>query len=129
MYSIVNPLRLKKLLQLDALLGGTTAVAGLAFPSALAELLGLSTGFVVGVAGITLLYAAVALGLAVQPVPNLRLTRVLILANWGWTLISVGLLLMHFRGATALGVAFLVLQVVVVGGLAYLEGQQVQAQS
>lgn len=111
------------------MLGGTTAVAGLAFPSALAELLGLSTGFVVGVAGITLLYAGVALWLAVQPVPNLRLTRVLILANWGWTLISVGLLLMHFRAATALGVAFLVLQVVVVGGLAYLEGQQVQAQS
>ncbi|HEX8659860.1 MAG TPA: hypothetical protein VF690_20120 [Hymenobacter sp.] len=127
MYSVVNPLRLKKLLQLDALMGGTTAIGGLAFPSAVAKLLGLSTGFVVSVAGITLLYAGVALWLAVQPVPNLRLTRVLIQANWVWTLISVGLLLVHFRAATALGVVFLVLQVVVVGGLAYLEGQQVRA--
>ncbi|QIL78280.1 MULTISPECIES: hypothetical protein [Hymenobacter] len=57
MHYIVNPSRLKNLLRLDALLGGTTAVVGLAFSSALAKLLGLSTLVVIIVAGITLLYA------------------------------------------------------------------------
>ncbi len=127
MPGIVNPFRLKKLLRLDALLGGCTAIAGLVFPVAVAQLLGLSTAFVVSVASITLLYAGVAFWLAVQLSPNLRLTRLLIQANWLWTLLSLGLLLAHFREATALGVVFLLLQVVVVGGLAYLEGQQLQA--
>jgi hypothetical protein len=127
MYSIVNPLRLKKLLRLDALLGGSTALMGLAFPAAIAKLLGLSPVFVVSVAGITLLYAALALWLAMQLSPRLQLTRVLIQANWLWTFISLCLLLVHFREATALGVTFLVLQVVVVGALAYFEGQQLQA--
>lgn len=129
MYSIANPLRLKKLLRLDALLGGSNALAGLAFPVGVAKLLGLSTAFVLSVAGITLLYAGVAGWLAIQPSPNLRLTRTLIQANWLWTLISLGLLLLHFQQATGLGVVFLVLQVVVVGTLAYLEGQQLQVTS
>jgi hypothetical protein len=45
-------------------------------------------------------------------------------ANWIWTAISTILLFFHFATATAFGLTFLILQIFVVGGLAYLEGKQ-----
>jgi hypothetical protein len=50
---------------------------------------------------------------------------VLVYANWCWTIISTILLLFHIAHATILGIIFLILQIIVVGILAYLEGKQI----
>lgn len=124
-YTIKDPPALKKLLVLDTLLGGTTAVLGLLFFHSLTKLLGLSTRFVLTVSAVTMLYALVAFSLATQAAVSIGRLRVLITANWGWAFISLLLLLMHYAGARPLGIVFLVLQVLVVGALAYLENRQV----
>lgn len=123
-YSIKDMSLLRKILWLDAFSGGVTAGVGLCFFNALTDVLGLTTHFMLGVSAITLCYSVVAGILASQTTISVRLLRLLIGANWIWTIISVGLLLIHFGGAQPVGQAFLVLQILVVGALAYTEGKQ-----
>ena len=49
--------------------------------------------------------------------------RSLVRANWLWTLVSLVMLASYWRVVTPLGHAFLVLQPLIVGGLAWLEGR------
>jgi hypothetical protein len=70
-------------------------------------------------------YALVALILAVQNSPNVALLRTLVFANWVWSVISVLLLAFYISAATTFGAIFLVLQVIVVGALAYVEGRYI----
>lgn len=123
-YAIKNERLLRKLLWVDALLGGVTAGIGLAFSAVLARWLGLSTTFVTAVAVVNLLYALLAFSLARKAPLPIKLVRTLINANWAWAAVSVLLLMFHLKQSTALGLAFLVLQIPVVGGLAYIEGRQ-----
>ncbi|NML20862.1 hypothetical protein HHL16_08250 [Pseudoflavitalea sp. G-6-1-2] len=118
-----NTVSLRKLLWADFILGGSTAVTGLAFSQSLTGILGFSLNFILIVSGITLLYALVALILANQKKISAGLLSILMRANWIWALISVGLVIAYFEEATILGRVFLILQVLVVGGLAYLEGK------
>lgn len=124
-YAIKHPPTLRRLLLLDALLGGTTAVAGLLFSDFFATLLGLPGRFILSVSAITMLYALVAFTLLKQAAITVSLLRGLVAANWGWTLVSVVLLFVHYASAEMLGKTLLVLQIVVVGALAYLEGRQI----
>ena len=119
---------LRKLLWSDAFLGGITALAGLILSSRLIGFLGFTEQFILVVSAITLCYAIVAFYLATQKIISISLLRLLVMANWLWTLISILLLLMHFEWATTFGKIFLALQIIVVGGLAYLEGKQLIAQ-
>lgn len=123
-YSIKDTLLLKKILWADAILGGTTAIAGLCFFNQLTSILGLTTSFILTVSAITLCYAIVAFILAIESQLSIPLLRILIYANWIWTIISIILLFIHFNKAQFLGQIFRLLQIVVVGGLAYLEGRQ-----
>lgn len=116
---------LKKILWADSLLGGSTAVVGLLWFQPLAVFLGLPVNIVVMIAVVTLAYALLALSLALQRQPSVLLLRALIYANWLWTVISVVLLIFYIPGTTLFGTAFLILQVVVVGMLAYLEGRHI----
>jgi hypothetical protein len=88
-------------------------------------ILGLTVPFILSVSTITLFYAIVAFILAAQRNISVRLLQLLVYANWIWAVISTGLLLVHFSKALLLGKIFLILQIVVVGGLAYLEGNQI----
>ena len=124
-YSIKNERFLKKVLWLDALLGGLTAVLGLLFFKVLTNLLGLSVNLILTVSTITLLYATVAFVLAIQKPISVRLLKILVNANWIWTAISVLMLFIHLGSATMLGYLLLIMQIMVVGGLAYLEGSQI----
>lgn len=124
-YTIKNQRTLRKILWLDTSLGGLTAVSGLLFLIALTGLLGLKINFILTVSTITLVYASVALILALQKSTSVRLLRLLVFANWLWTFVSIILLFIHYNSATHLGVTFLIIQVIVVGGLAYLEGTQI----
>lgn len=128
-YYIKNNIVLKKILWADTFLGGTTAVIGLACSAWLTPVLGLTTRLILVIAIITLLYAVVALVLAGQKSTSIPLLRILVMANWAWTVISTILLFLHASHATLLGVVFLVLQIVVVGALAWLEGNQIVAKT
>jgi hypothetical protein len=123
-YTINDTSLLRKILWADTVLGGTTAIVGLLFFSQLTSLLGLPVTFILSVSVITLGYSLIAGVLANQINISVSLLRTLIYANWVWTFISIGLLLMHFNNAQLLGKIFLILQIFVVGGLAYLEGKQ-----
>lgn len=125
-YTINNNRVLRQILWPDFILGGSTALAGILFSEALTSILGFSQQFILTVSIITGLYALLALRLAMQTVISVRLLRLLILANWIWALISIGLLFFYFSPATILGKIFLVLQVLVVGGLAWLENKQLK---
>jgi hypothetical protein len=127
-YKISNPNILKKILWLDALAGGTTAIFGLILSQAISHLFGIAHHLFFIIVSITLVYAIVAFYLAIQKIIPVTLLRILVYANWVWTIISVFLLYFHFRTATTLGLLFLVLQIIVVGGLAYFEGRQIVQQ-
>ena len=123
---VIKDLRtLRNLLWTDAFLGGSTALIGFVFFAPLTSLLGLPLPFIVLVSGVTLLYALVACRLVSQSTISITLLRGLVAANWGWTFISSILLLVHYHRAARLGLAFLILQLLVVGALAYLEGRQI----
>lgn len=124
-YQLKNIPLLKKILWADSLLGGVTALAGLFLYRLLTGFLGLPEHLIIIIATVTLLYAVLALRLALQHTPSVPLLRMLMHANWVWTVVSVALLIFYFHGATAFGVAFLILQVVVVAALAYLEGRHI----
>lgn len=117
---------LKQLLWLDVALGGVTGLVGLTLFNLLEPLLGLSVNFILIVCGVTLFYAIVAFVLANQKLISVRLLKALIYANWFWSIVSVVLLVLFFEQAYWLGKAFLILQVLVVGGLAYAEGKALQ---
>jgi hypothetical protein len=125
-YQIQDLPLLKKVLWADALLGASTALAGLLLYQVLADFLGLPANLIVIIAAITLAYALVALSLALKSLPSVLLLRILMYANWLWTIISLVLLTLYFSNATVFGAAFLILQVLVVGMLAYLEGRHIK---
>jgi len=114
---------LRRLLWLDAALGGSTALLGLACFRQLSPLLGLPAPLLLVVSVITGLYALGAWRLATLEVVPREGLRLLVGANWAWTVVSLAMLGVFLGHATALGHAFLVLQVLVVGGLAWLEGR------
>jgi hypothetical protein len=126
-YQITNIPLLKKVLWADALLGGATAIAGLCLYPVLVEFLGLPVNLIVIIASVTLGYALLALSLVLQNPPRILLLRILIYANWVWTIISVALLIFYFYDATFFGAAFLILQVAVVAILAWLEARHTVA--
>ena len=127
-YTIKNQPFLRQVLWVDALVDAFTGLIGLLFFTYLSGLLGLPTNLLITIAVITLLYAVVAFRLAVQRNISIPLLRVLVAANWSWTGVSVVLLLMHIGQATALGIVFLTIQLLVVGALAYVEGRQLTKQ-
>lgn len=126
-YSIKDESLLKKILWLDTLLGGATAIAGLLCFTTLTTVLGFTAPSIVTVAAINLLYAIPACILAVQRPTSVMLLRSLVFANWVWAAISVLMIFTHFSSATTLGSLVLLLQPVVVGGLAYSENNQIIA--
>ncbi|SKD09091.1 hypothetical protein SAMN05660461_4970 [Chitinophaga ginsengisegetis] len=116
---------LKKILWADCLLGGSTVVVGLLWFRTLAVFLGLPVNIVAMIAVVTLAYALLAVSLALQRQPSVLQLRALVYANWLWTITSVVLLIFYISGTTLFGTAFLILQVVVAGMLAYLEGRHI----
>jgi len=123
-YTINDVSVLRKILWLDTILGAATAIVGLCFFNPLTSVLGLTVPFILSVSIITLCYSVIAGVLANQSTISIPLLRLLILANWIWTFISIGLMLVHFAGAELLGRIFLFLQIFAVGILAYFEGKQ-----
>jgi hypothetical protein len=123
-YSIKDIITLRKLLWLDFIMGSSTALIGLVFYKFLTSFFGLTSSLILIISVITFLYSVAAFTLARQKEIYLFLLIVLIYANWFWMIISIVLLFAHFEHATVFGKVFLILQIIVVGGLAWLEGNQ-----
>lgn len=127
MKTILNDIpKLRKILWADAFIGGATAVAGLALYGWWSRFLGLPDRLVLIIAAVTGLYAMMAVCLAIMKPLKPKPVKGLVLANWLWTAVSVGMLIYYFGGASVFGKVFLILQIVVVGGLAWLEGRHVE---
>ena len=125
-YEIINLPRLRKILWADFALGFSSGVLGMVFTEFFSELFGLSFEVVLYISLVTACYSVVAFGLVTSKrIPILPL-RILIYANWAWTLVSCGIIYFNFMDAVPLGQIWLVLQIIVVGGLAYLEGRQLR---
>lgn len=116
---------LRKTLWLDAFLGGSSAISGLCFPAFLAPVLSLQQQMILVISLITLVYAIVAASLAGRKQIPVTGVRILVYANWLWAFVSIMMFIVYAKETTLQGTLFLVGQVVVVGGLAYLEGRQV----
>lgn len=124
-FSIKNEPLLKRFLWLDALSGGATAITGLLYFTTLTTVLGFTAPSILTVASINLLYAILALTVALQKPTSVRLLRRLVYANWVWTAISALMIFIYFSSATNIGRSLLLIQPVFVGGLAYLETKQI----
>jgi hypothetical protein len=140
-YNIKSISTLRRILWLDASLGGSTAITGLCFSALLTPILGLQQRMILIISLVTLVYVIVAASLASRkhiPVTGVRIlvyanwfwtfvsiVRILVYANWFWTFVSIVLLILCVKETTLLGALFLIAQIVAVGGLAYLEGRQV----
>src|SRR5688572_17996994 len=103
-YQIRNLSLLKKILWADSILGGGTAVISLILHRLLAKFFGLPVNLIVIIAAVTLAYALLAFRLATQSVPSIGPLRILIYANWAWTIISGGLLMLYVDNATIFGI-------------------------
>jgi hypothetical protein len=124
-FQIKNLSLLKKILWTDSIVGGVTALVGLILYPLLADFLGLPANLIVIIAAVTLAYAFLALRLAIQNAPSILPLRVLIYANWVWTIISLAFLIFYINNATIFGIIFLILQVAVVALLAWFEGRHI----
>lgn len=125
-YRIKNPRLLSTILWTDFILGATTGLTGLIFFERLSSMLGLSEKVLIWISSITLFYSFFAFMLATKKPTSILLLWILIFANLLWTMISFGIISIHFSGASILGQAYLILQVLVVGGLAWLERNQLE---
>ena len=125
-YQIKNAIVLNKILWIDFTMGASLGLIGLLFSDFFAPIFGLNNRLILWISVITVMYSIIAFRtVIIQPVA-IRLLRLLIAANWAWTFIGLGIIAFHFRDATFLGQLFLLLQIVIVGGLAWLEGNQLQ---
>jgi hypothetical protein len=122
-YNIKSISTLRRILWLDASLGGSTAITGLCFSALLTPILGLQQRMILIISLVTLVYVIVAASLASRKHIPVTGVRILVYANWFWTFVSIVLLILCVKETTLLGALFLVAQIVAVGGLAYLEGR------
>ncbi|MGE0488549.1 MAG: hypothetical protein AB7S38_04990 [Vulcanimicrobiota bacterium] len=118
--------KIRKLLFLDFVMGFSTAVLGFPFVNPLAQLLGLPLNLLSVVLVANLVYSLTALSIYRKQPTSLELFRRLVQANWLWTIVSIAMLGLYATTAKPLGLVFLVLQVVIVGGLSYVEGRALE---
>lgn len=123
---IKNVVVLKRILWVDFIFGSVAGIIGLLFFNTFTRLLNIPIDHIIIISGITILYSICAFWLTQQKETSILLLRIQINANWFWTIVSFGLLVYHFHHATVLGLIYLISQILVVGGLAYLEGAQLQ---
>lgn len=116
-----SKLKLNTLLWIDFLLGVTTGIAGILFFRHIGFFFRIPPRVFLIISLVTFLYALLALFLAKRNTVAIKPTKTLIVANWLWSLVSVVLTCVYFSDASVVGKLYLILQIFIVGGLAYLE--------
>ena len=115
---------LRRLLWVDCLAGALVGVAVLSLSGWLSDLHGLPRGLLLVTGAANLAYASYSFSLAVRARRPRRLIVLLVVANLTWAVVCLGLAAAFSASATGFGLAHLVAEAVVVGGLAVLEWSQ-----
>ncbi|NEC47429.1 hypothetical protein G3I18_02340 [Actinospica acidiphila] len=113
---------LRRLLALDAVVTGANALAYLALSGPLGRFLGIGSGLLLGLGAFLAVYAAAVGLLAARPHPPTAGVRGVVEANLAWTAASFLALALWLSPTTA-GAVWVVLQALVVGGLALVQHQ------
>ncbi len=111
----------RKLLWIDCTAGAVVGVAVLLLAGWLSKWYGLPRNLVLFMGAVNVAYALCSFSLAVRKDRSKSLIRSLVVANLIWALILLGWVVVFFRTASVLGLAYLVAEALFVGGLAYLE--------
>ncbi|MFJ9604074.1 hypothetical protein [Streptomyces althioticus] len=111
---------LRRLLALDAVVTGANALAYLALSGPLGRFLGIGSGLLLGLGAFLAVYAAGVGLLAARPHPPTAGVRGVVEANLAWTAASLLALALWLSPTTA-GAVWVVLQALVVGGLALVQ--------
>lgn len=127
-YQIKNIPYLKKILWLDFAAGASTGLLGIFVCGFFSSIFGLPEAFLFWISVVTFVYSLAALSLNLSREISIPFLRGLIVANWAWVPVSMVFIFLHFGEASVLGKLFLLLQIVVVGGLAWIEGRQLEKQ-
>ncbi|MDT3723750.1 hypothetical protein ROS62_02115 [Streptomyces sp. DSM 41972] len=117
---------LRRLLTLDAVMTGANALAHLALSGPLGRFLGIGSGLLLGLGAFLAVYAAGVGLLAARPHPPTAGVRGVVEANLAWTAASFLALALWLSPTTA-GAVWVVLQALVVGGLALVQHQALKA--
>ncbi|MCD2187453.1 hypothetical protein [Actinomycetospora soli] len=112
---------LRRVLLLDAVASGALGVAAAAGAGVLDELLGLSSGLLVGVGVFLVVYAAGLVGLARRTTIPRGATTVVVLGNATWVLASLALTIGAREHLTVLGVVVVLAQAAAVAVFAELQ--------
>ncbi|MBB1244477.1 hypothetical protein GL263_13020 [Streptomyces durbertensis] len=113
-----RPLRM--FLTLDAVVTGGNGLIYLALSGPVGELLGLNSGFLVGIGVFLLAYGVFVGALAARPVPPVTGTKLVIDANALWAVASIAALLLWLE-PSAVGTFWIPAQALVVGAFAALQ--------
>ena len=112
---------LRLALRLDAVVSGAVGAAYLVAPGPLEDLLGVSSGTLVGVGAFMVAYAATVWFVSLAEAPNRLAVRAVIAGNALWTLASLVLAALDWASPTTAGTVWIVLQALTVGGFAALQ--------
>ncbi|MEL6671385.1 MAG: hypothetical protein AAFR61_04310 [Bacteroidota bacterium] len=119
---------MKKLLWVDFAAGAVTSLLGIFLAGFFAPIFGIPEAVLFWMHVVTLGYALVSSTLAIPQKVNMPRLIGLIAGNWLWVPVNLVLIYFYFGEATLLGKLFLISQIVFVGGLAYIEGRQLEKQ-
>jgi hypothetical protein len=118
----LRPLPARLLIRIDWIAGASVGVLVLSLRDWLAQLYSLPSELVLGMGLANLAYASGSFTLAMRTrgdrVPYLRVIAV---ANGAWALVCLGLVLVWWDRASALGIGQLIAEALFVGGLGHLE--------
>lgn len=116
-----SPAGLRRVLAFDAISGGGTGLLQLAATGLLTGMLGLSETLLRSSGIAIFAFVALAAWLAMQRTPSRAGLAVLVLGNFAWAIGCLALALGGAPGVTSVGVAYLMVQVLVVAALAELQ--------
>lgn len=124
---LASPRFLPRVMAADAISCAATGAVQLGLTDALARQTGLPAALLTGTGVFLLAYAALAAWMARRPVPPRRLIGLVVAGNLAWAAGGVALLASGLVAQTALGVAWVLAQVVVVIALADLQWMGLRA--
>lgn len=124
---LASPRFLPRVMVADAISCAATGAVQLGLTEILARLTGLPAALLTGTGIFLLAYAALAAWMARRPVPPRRLIGFVVAGNLAWAVGGVALLASGLVAQTALGVAWVLAQVVVVIALAQLQWMGLRA--
>ena len=114
---------IRSLLWLDCTAAGVVGAAMLTLSGPLASLFGLPRAALIGMAVTNLIYGSFSYSLARQPAAPPSRVKALVVANFAWTAVCVGLAAFFAGPGSWLGAGYILGEGLVVGALAAVEAR------